>query len=96
MMTGIKAHDHEKRLVLVSGRAHPALAAAVSQQLGSELVPTTAYDFANGEIYVRFGESVRGADAFVLQSHAAPINVWIMEQLIMSTRSSAPPPRPSR
>ena len=83
MMTGIKAHDHEKRLVLVSGRAHPALAAAVSQQLGSELGPTTAYDFANGEIYVRFGESVRGADAFVLQSHAAPINVWIMEQLIM-------------
>ncbi|QTE31585.1 ribose-phosphate diphosphokinase [Pengzhenrongella sicca] len=82
-MTGITAHEHEKRLVLVSGRAHPALAAAVSQQLGSELVPTTAYDFANGEIYVRFGESVRGADAFVLQSHAAPINVWIMEQLIM-------------
>jgi ribose-phosphate pyrophosphokinase len=82
-MTGITAHDHEKRLVLVSGRAHPALAAAVSQQLGSALVPTTAYDFANGEIYVRFGESVRGSDAFVLQSHAAPINVWIMEQLIM-------------
>jgi len=82
-MTGIAAHEHEKRLVLVSGRAHPDLAAAVSQQLGSELVPTTAYDFANGEIYVRYGESVRGADAFVLQSHAAPINVWIMEQLIM-------------
>ena len=82
-MTGITAHDHEKRLVLVSGRAHPELAAAVSQQLGSALVPTTAYDFANGEIYVRFGESVRGSDAFVLQSHAAPINVWIMEQLIM-------------
>ncbi|WP_407344426.1 ribose-phosphate diphosphokinase [Pengzhenrongella phosphoraccumulans] len=82
-MTGITAHEHEKRLVLVSGRAHPELAAAVSLQLGSELVPTTAYDFANGEIYVRFGESVRGSDAFCLQSHAAPINVWIMEQLIM-------------
>ena len=82
-MTGIAAHEHEKRLVLVSGRAHPDLAAAVSEQLGSALVPTTAYDFANGEIYVRYGESVRGADAFVLQSHAAPINVWIMEQLIM-------------
>ncbi|RYV50366.1 ribose-phosphate diphosphokinase [Pengzhenrongella frigida] len=82
-MTGIAAHEHEKRLVLVSGRAHPDLAAAVSEQLGSELIPTTAYDFANGEIYVRYGESVRGADAFVLQSHAAPINVWIMEQLIM-------------
>ncbi|NTW40204.1 MAG: ribose-phosphate diphosphokinase, partial [Cellulomonadaceae bacterium] len=48
-----------------------------------ELVPTTAYDFANGEIYVRFGESVRGTDAFVLQSHTAPINQWIMEQLLM-------------
>ena len=82
-MTGITSPDHEKRLVLVSGRAHPDLAAAVSEQLGSELVPTTAYDFANGEIYVRYGESVRGSDAFVLQSHAAPINVWIMEQLIM-------------
>jgi ribose-phosphate pyrophosphokinase len=41
------------------------------------------YDFANGEIFVRFEESVRGSDAFVLQSHAAPINKWIMEQLIM-------------
>lgn len=51
--------------------------------LGTGLVPTTAYDFANGEIYVRFGESVRGADVFVLQSHTAPINQWIMEQLIM-------------
>ncbi|WNB85090.1 ribose-phosphate diphosphokinase [Cellulomonas sp. ATA003] len=75
--------DSEKRLVLVSGRAHPALASAVSRELGVELVPTTAYDFANGEIYVRFGESVRGSDAFVLQSHTAPINEWIMEQLLM-------------
>ncbi|WP_277949605.1 ribose-phosphate diphosphokinase [Cellulomonas sp. WB94] len=59
------------------------MAVAVSESLGSTLVPTTAYDFANGEIYVRFGESIRGADAFVLQSHAAPINQWIMEQLLM-------------
>jgi ribose-phosphate pyrophosphokinase len=42
-----------------------------------------AYDFANGEIYVRFGESVRGCDAFVIQSHCEPINQWVMEQLIM-------------
>ena len=82
-MTGITTRDGEKRLVLVSGRAHPELADDVARELGVELVPTTAYDFANGEIYVRFGESVRGADAFVLQSHAAPINQWIMEQLIM-------------
>jgi ribose-phosphate pyrophosphokinase len=82
-MTGITSTDGEKRLVLVSGRAHPALATAVARELGSELVPSTAYDFANGEIYVRFGESVRGCDAFVLQSHTAPINEWIMEQLLM-------------
>ncbi|GAA2726816.1 ribose-phosphate diphosphokinase [Cellulomonas aerilata] len=83
MSTGITSKDSEKRLVLVSGRAHPALATAVARELGSELVPTTAYDFANGEIYVRFGDSVRGCDAFVLQSHTAPINEWIMEQLLM-------------
>ena len=44
---------------------------------------TQAYDFANGEIFVRFEESVRGCDAFVLQSHTEPINKWIMEQLLM-------------
>jgi ribose-phosphate pyrophosphokinase len=48
-----------------------------------EPTPTSAYDFANGETFVRFNESVRGSDAFVLQSHTAPINQWIMEQLIM-------------
>lgn len=72
-----------KNLMLMSGRAHPDLAAEVAKILGVDLVPTTAYDFANGEIYVRFNESVRGSDAFVIQSHAAPINEAIMEQLIM-------------
>jgi ribose-phosphate pyrophosphokinase len=55
----------------------------VADHLGVELVPTQAYDFANGEIFVRFEESIRGADAFVLQSHTDPINKWIMEQLLM-------------
>jgi ribose-phosphate pyrophosphokinase len=73
----------EKNLMVFSGRAHPALAAEVAELLGTPLVPTTARDFANGETYVRFEESVRGCDAFVLQSHTAPINNWIMEQLIM-------------
>ena len=82
-MTGIISHDGEKRLVLASGRAHPELAKDVADHLGIELLPTDAYDFANGEIYVRFGESVRGADAFVLQSHCSPINQWLMEQLLM-------------
>ena len=73
----------EKKLMLFSGRAHPELADAVASELGVELVPTKVFDFANGEIYVRFLESARGCDAFVLQSHTAPINNWIMEQLIM-------------
>jgi ribose-phosphate pyrophosphokinase len=48
-----------------------------------ELAKLSAYDFANGEIFVRFEESVRGTDAFVLQSHTFPINKWIMEQLLL-------------
>src|SRR5256885_15250360 len=81
-MSGMK-RTIEKNLMVFSGRAHPGLAAEVAEELGSGLVPTQAYDFANGEIYVRFEESVRGSDAFVIQSHTSPINEWIMEQLIM-------------
>ncbi|GAA1669185.1 ribose-phosphate diphosphokinase [Kribbella yunnanensis] len=81
-MSGMK-RTTEKNLMVFSGRAHPGLAEEVAEQLGSGLVPTSAYDFANGEIYVRFEESVRGSDAFVIQSHTSPINEWIMEQLIM-------------
>jgi ribose-phosphate pyrophosphokinase len=81
-MTGIKATG-EKKLMLFSGRAYPELAEEVADALGVEPTPTSAYDFANGETFVRFNESVRGCDAFVLQSHTSPINQWIMEQLIM-------------
>ena len=73
----------EKRLRLFSGRGFPELSEAVAAELGIPLTPTSAYDFANGEIFVRFEESVRGCDAFVLQSHTAPVNKQIMEQLIM-------------
>jgi len=81
-VTGIKASG-QKTLMLFTGRAHPELAEAVAKELGVEITPTTAYDFANGEIFVRFEESVRGCDAFVIQSHSAPLNDKIMEQLIM-------------
>lgn len=73
----------EKSLVLVSGRAHLELAEEVGKEIGCGLSQVTAYDFASGEIYVRFNESVRGADVFVLQSHTGDINKWLMEQLIM-------------
>ncbi len=80
-MSGIKRHG--QKLMLFAGRAYPELAIEVAQHLGTDPAPISAYEFANGEIFVRFDESVRGCDAFVLQSHTAPINKWIMEQLIM-------------
>ncbi|KJF21437.1 ribose-phosphate pyrophosphokinase [Rhodococcus sp. ACPA4] len=75
--------DNQKNLMLFSGRAHPELAEQVAKELDIRVTPQTARDFANGEIFVRFEESVRGSDAFVLQSHPAPLNTWVMEQLIM-------------
>ncbi|MEY4102390.1 MAG: Ribose-phosphate pyrophosphokinae, partial [Actinomycetota bacterium] len=75
--------DTKKKLVLVSGRAHPALAEGVASQLGIELTGSDLRTFANGEIYARYDTSIRGADVFVLQSHTAPINEWVMETLIM-------------
>jgi ribose-phosphate pyrophosphokinase len=81
-MNGLEI-DSRKSLMLFTGRAFPELAEEVGKELGVEPVPTSAYEFANGEIFVRFEESVRGCDAFVMQSHAAPINTWVMEQLLM-------------
>jgi ribose-phosphate pyrophosphokinase len=81
-VTGITASG-QKKLMLFSGRAHPELGEEVAGCLGILPTPTRLSDFANGEIFVRFLESVRGCDAFVVQSHTAPINQWIMEQLIM-------------
>jgi len=82
-VTSIKTTS-EKKLMLFSGRAYPELADEVAEYLDCDVTPTSSYDFANGEIFVRFEESVRGSDAFVLQSHGgAEINKWVMEQLIM-------------
>ena len=81
-MTGIRATG-EKRLVVVSGRAHPALAEAVAEELSTQLLPVDFRSYPDGEVYARMDESVRGCDVFVIQSHAAPINEAVMEQLIM-------------
>jgi ribose-phosphate pyrophosphokinase len=81
-MAGMTAPS-ERKLMLFCGRGYPELGLEIAGCLGIEPVASRAYDFANGEIFVRFLESVRGSDAFVLQSHTAPINQWIMEQLIM-------------
>jgi ribose-phosphate pyrophosphokinase len=81
-MTGV-LKPNNKHLMLFSGRAYPELAHEIADLMKVELVPTRALAYANSEIYVRFEESVRGSDAFVIQSHAAPVNEWVMEQLIM-------------
>ncbi len=81
-MSGITISS-KKSLMLFSGRAYPELAAEVGTALDAAPVPTSAYEFANGEIFVRFEESVRGSDAFVLQSVTTPVNTWIMETLLM-------------
>ena len=64
--------DNRKNLMLFSGRA-PRARQAVATNLGVKVTPQTARNFANGEIFVRFEESVRGSDAFVIQSCPAPL-----------------------
>jgi ribose-phosphate pyrophosphokinase len=81
-MTGV-LKPNNKHLMLFTGRAYPELAREIADLMKVELVPTRALAYANSEIYVRFEESVRGSDAFVIQSHCAPVNEWVMEQLIM-------------
>ncbi|MGH3951742.1 MAG: ribose-phosphate diphosphokinase [Pseudonocardiaceae bacterium] len=78
-----KSGTPKKNLMLFAGRSHHELAEEVAKHLNVSITPQQARTFANGEIYVRFEESVRGVDAFVMQSHCPPINEWIMEQLIM-------------
>jgi ribose-phosphate pyrophosphokinase len=81
-VTGMKTTG-EKTLMLFSGRAHPELAEEIARELGVGVSPTDIRDFADGEIYARFNESVRGCDAFVVESMTAPVNQWVMETLVM-------------
>lgn len=71
-----------KRMMVFSGSANEQLAEEVTEVLGTKLGRIEVSRFANGEIYVRPMESVRGADCFVIQSHGHPINDHLMEQLI--------------
>jgi ribose-phosphate pyrophosphokinase len=73
----------KKRLLLVAGRGNLELSREIAACLGEPLGEMMLSTFSNGELYCRYGESVRGADAFVIQSHCDPNNDRIMEQLIM-------------
>lgn len=72
-----------KRLMLFSGRSNPALAERIAEKLGIELGEITLKTFANGETYCRYGESIRGADVFLVQTGAKPLDRNLMELLIM-------------
>ena len=81
-MSGLEIST-KKRMVFVAGRSSPELADEIAAHLGIACADVEIADFANGEIYFRFEENVRGADVFIFQTHSHPINTQIMEQLIM-------------
>ncbi len=72
-----------KSLVILSGGAFPELADEIAWHIGVTVTPTTRREFANGELFIRPNDSVRGTDAFVIQAHTTPINEWLMESLIL-------------
>jgi ribose-phosphate pyrophosphokinase len=72
-----------KRLMLFAGRSNPALGERIAEHLGVELGHTELKTFTNGEVYVRYEESIRGADVFIVQSCSSPTNDSLMELLIM-------------
>ena len=73
----------KKRLQLFSGRSHTPLAEEIADHLDVQLGEANLSQFANGELHCRFGESIRGSDVFIVQTHSLPVNEAIMEQLIM-------------
>ena len=81
--------DYDKRLMLFSGRANPALAERIAQRLDVDLGPVTLKTFTNGEVYCRYEESIRGADVFIVQPTCGnpdtgiSTNDALMELLVM-------------
>jgi ribose-phosphate pyrophosphokinase len=73
----------EKRLMVFSGRSHPALAQAIAEKLGVELGDVELSTFPNDETYCRYLESIRGADVFIVQTGAPPVDKNLMELLLM-------------
>jgi len=76
--------EMSKRMMVFTGTANPEIADGIAAHLGIELGKVKIRRFANGEIYVRYLESVRGADVFLVQSITAPVNDALMELLIMT------------
>jgi ribose-phosphate pyrophosphokinase len=74
------SQDHP--VAIFGGRSNPALAQKIAESYGTTLGDVTIRDFADGEIYVRFEESIRGTDLFVIQSTHPKADNW-MELLLL-------------
>jgi len=72
-----------RQLQLLTGRAHQSIAQTIAKELSIELCPVELSNFANGEIHARIGQSVRGDDVFIVQSHCGNVNDAVMELAIM-------------
>ncbi len=79
----MKKSQDNKRMMLFSGSSYPDLADRIARELEINTGKITRTKFKNGEIYIKFDESVRGADVFVVQTCCEPVNDNIMELLIM-------------
>lgn len=71
------------KIKIFSGNSNPELAKKIAQQMGVELGDVVVTRFSDGEISVNINESVRGVDAFIIQSTCSPVNRHLMEMLIM-------------
>jgi ribose-phosphate pyrophosphokinase len=80
---GVKEETKNKRMMIFSGSSSPELAEKIAKCLHIKLGDVSRTHFKNGEIYVKFNESVRGADVFIIQTCSEPVNDHIMELLIM-------------
>lgn len=74
---------HGKNIKIFTGNSHPELAKEIADILGLPLGKAKVSTFSDGEISVDIGETVRGADVFVVQSTSSPVNNNLMELLIM-------------
>jgi ribose-phosphate pyrophosphokinase len=73
----------KKKLMLFAGQGNEELSHEIAECLEVPLGEIKLSTFSSGELYARFGESIRGADVFIVQSHCDPINDRIMQQLLM-------------
>jgi len=80
---GVKEETKNKRMMIFSGSSSPELSEKIADYLHIKLGDVSRTHFKNGEIYVKFNESVRGADVFIIQTCSEPINDHIMELLVM-------------